>query len=396
MRFRITSLCLKSTEVWRSVPEDYLAKIFAIYRGGPSTRLALVEAGCTAAEGIRASISPLPFHLPFSQFTRNQSWSEEDMTSSWRRAAAYYHDRSIDWNKIGLYSPTTPKSKPKDESRPALELPRLCRCLGKTHTYRRLGFILDLRDTWRNHQNHTLLDAFDALNSASINQEQDLPPLDQSLRDAMQRLRGTNIDEVGILEKHQWMTTRRMQCLKGLDRESESKAQILELKNIASRREDLWTSQDRQKEKYQNLTAMMERRMGGLSSSTRVKVGDYVFRPRTFHRVELETNLQAEQSGGVAQQVGDIDTRLTSTTMVGASTGSPSRHRAEEEDLENLYLINKPWMRKVDELLNALGGIRVEEYYDFEIPPSRIGGLFLYRSRVFMANGFLEMLGVAK
>ncbi|QGI84795.1 hypothetical protein CEK25_011524 [Fusarium fujikuroi] len=242
----------------------------------------------------------------------------------------------------------------------------------------------------------TLLDAFDALNSASINQEQDLPPLDQSLRDAMQRLRGTNIDEVGILEKHQWMTTRRMQCLKGLDRESESKAQILELKNIASRREDLWTSQDRQKEKYQNLTAMMERRMGGLSSSTRVKVGDYVFRPRTFHRVELETNLQAEQSGGVAQQVGDIDTRLTSTTMVGASTGSPSRHRAEEEDLENLYLINKPWMRKVDELLNALGGIRVEEYYDFEIPPSRIGGLFLYRSRVFMANGFLEMLGVAK
>ncbi|SCV57393.1 uncharacterized protein FFB14_15127 [Fusarium fujikuroi] len=213
-----------------------------------------------------------------------------------------------------------------------------------------------------------------------------LNKIDQCSNDIC-RLRGTNIDEVGILEKHQWMTTRRMQCLKGLDRESESKAQILELKNIASRREDLWTSQDRQKEKYQNLTAMMERRMGGLSSSTRVKVGDYVFRPRTFHRVE---------SGGVAQQVGDIDTRLTSTTMVGASTGSPSRHRAEEEDLENLYLINKPWMRKVDELLNALGGIRVEEYYDFEIPPSRIGGLFLYRSRVFMANGFLEMLGVAK
>lgn len=33
----------------------------------------------------------------------------------------------------------------------------------------------------------TLLGAFDALNSASINQEQDLPPLDQSLRDAIQR-----------------------------------------------------------------------------------------------------------------------------------------------------------------------------------------------------------------
>ncbi|VTT78030.1 unnamed protein product, partial [Fusarium fujikuroi] len=375
-----------------SVPEDYLAKIFAIYRGGPSTRLALVEAGCTAAEGIRASISPLPFHLPFSQFTRNQSWSEEDMTSSWRRAAAYYHDRSIDWNKIGLYSPTTPKSKPKDESRPALELPRLCRCLGKTHTYRRLGFILDLRDTWRNHQNRARLYFNSGDWEATLFV---LNKIDQCSNDIC-RLRGTNIDEVGILEKHQWMTTRRMQCLKGLDRESESKAQILELKNIASRREDLWTSQDRQKEKYQNLTAMMERRMGGLSSSTRVKVGDYVFRPRTFHRVELETNLQAEQSGGVAQQVGDIDTRLTSTTMVGASTGSPSRHRAEEEDLENLYLINKPWMRKVDELLNALGGIRVEEYYDFEIPPSRIGGLFLYRSRVFMANGFLEMLGVAK
>ncbi|QGI84794.1 hypothetical protein CEK25_011523 [Fusarium fujikuroi] len=106
---------ISSTEVWRSVPEDYLAKIFAIYRGGPSTRLALVEAGCTAAEGIRASISPLRFHLPFSQFTRNQPWSEEDMTSSWHRAAAYYHDRSIDWIKIGLNSPTTPKSKPKDE-----------------------------------------------------------------------------------------------------------------------------------------------------------------------------------------------------------------------------------------------------------------------------------------
>ncbi|CCT71816.1 uncharacterized protein FFUJ_08075 [Fusarium fujikuroi IMI 58289] len=386
MRFRITSLCLKSTEVWRSVPEDYLAKIFAIYRGGPSTRLALVEAGCTAAEGIRASISPLRFHLPFSQFTRNQPWSEEDMTSSWHRAAAYYHDRSIDWIKIGLNSPTTPKSKPKDEWEnltavlshriPELDndtevstCPRTSAPLpisGENAHLKKAGFYFGPERHVAEPPKpceDTLLDAFDALNSASINQEQDLPPLDQSLRDAMQRLRGTNIDEVGILEKHQWMTTRRMQCLKGLDRESESKAQILELKNIASRREDLWTSQDRQKEKYQNLTAMMERRMGGLSSSTRV---------------------------------GDIDTRLTSTTMVGASTGSPSRHRAEEEDLENLYLINKPWMRKVDELLNALGGIRVEEYYDFEIPPSRIGGLFLYRSRVFMANGFLEMLGVAK
>lgn len=202
------------------------------------------------------------------------------------------------------------------------------------------------------------------------------------------------------------MTTRRVQCLKSLGRKSESRAQILELKNIVSRREDLWTSQDRQNEQYQNLTAMMERRMGGLSSSTRVKVGDYVFRPRTFHQVEvpqtqyskvsseLETNLQAEQSGGIAQQTGDVDTRFTSTTTVGASNGSPSRHHAQEEDSENLYLINKPWMKNVNELLNSLGGTRVEEYYDFEIPPGRIGGLFLYQSRVFMANAFLKMLGV--
>lgn len=98
-----------------SVPEDYLAKIFAVYRAGPSTRQALVEAGCTSVEGIRASIGPLRLHPLFSQFTRNQPWSEEDITSSWRRAAAYYHDRSIDWIKTGLYSPTTPKSKPKDE-----------------------------------------------------------------------------------------------------------------------------------------------------------------------------------------------------------------------------------------------------------------------------------------
>lgn len=91
------------------------------------------------------------------------------------------------------------------------------------------------------------------------------------------------------------MTNRRVQCLKSLGQKSEYKAQILELKNIVSRREDLWTSQDRQNEHYQNL-----------------------------------------------------------------------------------YLINKPWMKKVDELLNSFGGTRVEEYYDFEIPPGRIGGLFLY------------------
>lgn len=98
-----------------SVPEDYLANIFAIYRAGPSTRQALVEAGCTSVEGLRASIGRLRLHPLFSQFTRNQPWSEEDITSSWRRAAAHYHDRSIDWIKTGLYSPTTPKSKPKDE-----------------------------------------------------------------------------------------------------------------------------------------------------------------------------------------------------------------------------------------------------------------------------------------
>ncbi|RBA13289.1 hypothetical protein FPRO05_13716 [Fusarium proliferatum] len=471
-----------------SVPEDYLANIFAIYRAGPSTRQALVEAGCTSVEGLRASIGRLRLHPLFSQFTRNQPWSEEDITSSWRRAAAHYHDRSIDWIKTGLYSPTTPKSKPKDEWEnltavlsyviPELDkdtevsalfdlswivcsfhvfhkdIPKhaadmfadltlkalnamapefvptsneglrfvvdqglyararklsdfqilritllmqflvhyyydispktasiyqdalmilqdalptslddqeFCRLFsmststsfltdcelsceegrmpktmdlwdnvssgldrpsdfrtfadvwGETHAYRRLGFVLDLSETWRNHQNSarysvdssddlsplhlldTLLDAFDALNSAFINQEQDLPPLDQSLRDAIQRDWETALFVLDKIDQCSNDICRRVQCLKSLGRKSEYKAQILELKNIVSRREDLWTSQDRQNEHYQNL-----------------------------------------------------------------------------------YLINKPWMKKVDELLNSFGGTRVEEYYDFEIPPGRIGGLFLY------------------
>ncbi|KAF5636534.1 hypothetical protein F25303_8225 [Fusarium sp. NRRL 25303] len=604
------------------VPEDYLSKIFAIYRLGPSARQALVQAGCTSTEGVRASTGPLQLHPLFSQFTRNQPWPKEDVTSSWRRAAAYYHDRSIDWIKTGLYSPTTPKSKPKDEWEnltavlshmiPELEndsdasglfdlswvvgsfhvfhkhIPKhavdmfadltlkalnamapefvptsneglrfivdqgLCarakklsdfqilritllvqflvnyyydisprtasiyqdalmilqnalptslddqeyrRLLsmatsisfltecelsceegrmpktmdlwdevssdfdlpsnfrtfadvwGKTHAYRRLGFVLDLTQTWRNHQNRarysvdssegfsplkpldTLVDAFEALNSASINQEQDLPPLDHSLRDAIQRYdTRSQLDiydklaevyfNAGDWETALFVLDKIDQCsndicrFRGanideyLGRIPESKMQVQELKDIVSRREDLWSSQDRQNEQYQNLTAMMERRMGDMSPSTRVNVGDYVFRPRTCHRVEvpqtqhsevsskLGSNLQTERSGDAAQQAGEVDARSANKTTVEASDRIPSRQDIEEEASDNLYLINKPWMKKVNELLDSLGGTRVKEYYDFEIPLGRIGGLFLYQSRVFMANAFLKMLGV--
>ncbi|KAF5988074.1 hypothetical protein FBULB1_1631 [Fusarium bulbicola] len=623
-----------------SVPEDYLAKVFAIYQVDPSARKALVEAGCTNTQGVIASIGPLRLHPLFSQFTRSQPSSEEDITSSWRRAAAYYHDRSIDWIKTGLYSPTTQKSKPKDEWEnltavlshiiPELEkdteesalfdlswvvgsfhvfhkdipkhaidifadltlealramvpefvptsneglrfvvnqglyararklsdfqilritllvqflvhyyydislktasiyqdalmilqdavptslddqefqilfsmatsisfltdcelsceegrvpktmdlwaevssdlrLPSTFRTFadvwGKTHAYRRMGFVLDLTETWRNHQNRarysvdpsedfsplksldTLVDAFDALNTASSNQEQDPPPLDQSLRDAIQRydtrsqldiydklvevyfnsgdwetvlfvldkidqcsddicrFRGTNIDDVSTLEQKRWMNTRRVQCLRHLGRISESKERIEELKNIVSRREDLWTSQDRRNEQYQNLTAVVERHMGRLSPSTRVNAGDYVFRPRTFHQAEvpqmqdskvsseLGTNLKAEQAEGFAQETGDVDARFANTTTVGASNRHPSCHEVEEEDSDNLYLINKPWMKDVIGLLNSFG-TPVEEQYDFQTPPGRIGGLFLYQSRALMVDAFLKALGV--
>ncbi|PNP73884.1 hypothetical protein FNYG_12843 [Fusarium nygamai] len=336
---------------------------------------------------------------------------------------------------------------------------------GTTHPYRRLGFVLGLTETWRKHQNRArysvdssedfsplksldnLVDAFDALNSASVTNNQDPPPLDQSLRDAIQgydtrsqldiydklaevyfnsgdwetvlfvldkidqcsndirRFRGTNIDEVSTLEQEKWMTTTRVQCLKYLGRISESKAKIEELKNIVSRREDLRTSQDRQNEQYRNIMSVMERRMGELSSSTRYSVGDYVFRPRTFHQAdappmqhpkvssELGVNLEAEQSGSDAQEGGDVDARLASTMTVGASNRNPSRHDVEEDESDNLYFINKPWMKEIDELLGSLG-TRVEEYYDFQIPPGRIGGLFLYQSRLLMADAFLKALGV--
>ncbi|KAF5686189.1 CHAT domain-containing protein [Fusarium denticulatum] len=571
-----------------SVPEDYLAKVSVIYRVDPSARQALVEAGCTNTEGLRASIGPLRLHPLFAQFTRYQPWSEEDITSSWRRASAYYHDRSIDWITTGLYNPTTQRSKPKDEwenltavlshliselqkdtetsalfdlscvvcsfhvfhkdipkhaidmfadltlkalnamvpelvptsneglrfivdqglnSRARklsnfqiLRITLLAQFLvhyyydislktaiwadvssdldlsstfrtfadvwGTTHGYRRLGFVLDLTETWRNHQNRarysinssevfsplksldTLVDAFDALNSVSTNNDQDFPPLDQSLREAIQRydtrsqldiydklaevyfnsgdwetvlfildkidqcshdicrFRGTNIDEVSTLEQKRWMTTMRVQCLKYLGRISESKARIEELKKIVSRREDLWTAQDRQNEQYQNLTALVERRMGRLSSSTRYNVGDYVFRPRTFHEAEvprmqypkgssdLGTDLQAKQPGIVVQEAGDADSRLANATTVGDSGETSSRRDVEEDDSDNLYFINKPWMKKVDKFLDVLGGTRVEEHYDFQIPPGRIGGLFLYQSRVLMADAFLKALGV--
>ncbi|KAF5240323.1 hypothetical protein FANTH_9583 [Fusarium anthophilum] len=623
-----------------SVPEDYLAKVFAIYRVDPSARKALVEAGCTNTQGVIASIGPLRLHPLFSQFTRSQPSSEEDITSSWRRAAAYYHDRSIDWIKTGLYSPTTQKSKPKDEWEnltavlshiiPELEndteesalfdlswvvgsfhvfhkdipkhavdmfadltlkalnamvpefvptsneglrfvvnqglyararklsdfqilritllvqflvhyyydislktasiyqdalmilqdavptslddqefqrlfsmatsisfltdcelsceegrmpktmdlwtdvssdlgLPSTFRPFadvwGKTHAYRRMGFVLDLTETWRNHQNRarysvdssedfsllksldTLVDAFDALNTASSNQGQDPPPLDQSLRDAIQRydtrsqldiygklvevyfnsgdwetvlfvldkidqcsddicrFRGTNIDDVSTLEQKRWMTTRRVQCLRHLGRISESKERIEELKNIVSRREDLWTSQDRRNEQYQNLTAVMERQMGRLSPSTRVNAGDYVFRPRTFHEaevsqmqdskvsLELGTNLKAEKAGGVAQETGDVHARFANTTTMGASNRNLSCYEAGEDGSDNLYLINKPWMKEIMGLINSFG-TPVEEHCDFQTPPGRIGGLFLYQSRALMVDAFLKALGV--
>ncbi|KAF5615105.1 hypothetical protein F52700_13565 [Fusarium sp. NRRL 52700] len=622
------------------VPEDYLAKVLAIYRIDPSARQALVEAGCTSTEGVMASMGPLRLHPLFFQFTRTQPWSEEDITSSWRRAAAYYHDRSIDWIKTGLYSPTTDKTKPKDEWENLtavlshiipelkndtetsalfdlswvvgsfhvfhedipkhavdmfadltlkalnvmvpefvptsneglrlivdqglhararklsdfqilritllvqflihyyydislkttsiyqdalmilqdavpnslddqefqrlfsmatsisfltdcelsceegrmpkamdlwdnissdLDLPSTFRTFadvwGKTHAYRRLGFVVDLTETWRNHQDRarysvgssedfsplksldTLVDTFHALNTASSNKEQDPPPLDQTLRDAIQRydtrsqldiydklaevyfnsedwetvlfvldkidqcyddicrFRGTNIDDVSTLEQKRWMTTRRVQCLKYLGRTSESKAQIEELKKIVSRREDLWSIQDRRNEEYRNLTAVMERQMGRLSPSTRVNAGDYVFRPRTFHQAEvpqmedskesseLETNVETEQAGGVAQEAGDVDATFANTTTVGASNRSPSCHDVEEEDSDNLYLINKPWMKEFVELFSSFG-TPVEEYYDFQTPPGRIGGLFLYQSRVLMVDEFLKALGV--
>ncbi|KAF5586242.1 hypothetical protein FPCIR_7987 [Fusarium pseudocircinatum] len=232
-----------------------------------------------------------------------------------------------------------------------------------------------------------------------------LDKIDQCSHDIC-RFRGTNIDEVSTLEQKRWMTTLRVQCLKYLGRISESKTRIEELKNIVSRREELWTAQDRQNEQYQNLTALVERRMGTLSSSTRYSVGEYVFRPRTFHEAEvpriqypkgssdLGTNLQAEQPRSVAQEAGDADSRLANPTTVGDSEENSSRHGVEEEDSDNLYFINKPWMKKVDELLDGLGGTRVKEYYDFQIPPGRIGGLFLYQSRVLMADAFLKALGV--
>ncbi|KAF5532858.1 hypothetical protein FMEXI_12179 [Fusarium mexicanum] len=594
-----------------SVPEDYLAKVFAVYRVDPSARKALVEAGCTNTQGVIATNGPLRLHPLFSQFTRNQPSSEEDITTSWRRAAAYYHDRSIDWIKTGLYSPTTQKSKPKDEWEnmtavlrhiiPELEkdteesaLFDLSWVVGSFHVFHKdipkhavdmfadltlealkamvpefvptsneglrfvvvqglyararklsdfqilritllvqflvhyyydislktasiyqdalmilqdavptslddqelqrlfdmttsISFLTDcelsceegrmpktmdlwadvssdlgLPSTFRAFADYsvdssedfsplksldTLVDAFDALNTASSNQEQDPPPLDQSLRDAIQRydtrsqldiydklvevyfnsgdwetvlfvldkidqcsndicrFRGTNIDDVSTLEQKRWMTTRRVQCLRHLGRISESKERIEELKNIVSRREDLWTSQDRRNEQYQNLTAVVERHMGKLSPSARVDAGDYVFRPRTFHQAEvpqmqdskvsseLRTNLKAEQIGGVAQETGDVDARLANTMTVGASDRNPGRHEVAEEDSDNFYLINKPWMKEVIGLLSSFG-TPVEEHYDFQTPPGRVGGLFLYHSRALMVDGFLKALGV--
>jgi hypothetical protein len=66
---------------------------------------------------------------------------------------------------------------------------------------------------------------------------------------------------------------------------------------------------------------------------------------------------------------------------VGAPNRSPSCHDVEDEDSDSLSLLNKPWMKKVIGLLSSFE-TPIEEYYDYQTPSSRIGGLFLYQSRV--------------
>jgi hypothetical protein len=220
--------------------------------------------------------------------------------------------------------------------------------------------------------------------------------------------RGVNVDEVSNLKQKLWMTTKRVQCYRSLNRVSDSEKQVEKLKNIVARREELWTGRDRSNELYQNLRSMVEHRLAESTNCERVvSVGNFVFRLQSITKEEVtdgqrsEASVQAENheralgsdnSNSYTGESGPQSTHLM--TGEGNSEWDLNNSTVHDRDPDDLYLITNPWMRPVMDLMDSSGGTPVAMYNQFQIPPGRIGGQFFYQSRTFMIEAFLKTMGV--
>jgi hypothetical protein len=220
--------------------------------------------------------------------------------------------------------------------------------------------------------------------------------------------RGVNLDEVSNLKQKLWMTTKRVQCYRFLNRASDSKKQVEELKNIVDRREELWTGRDRSNELHQNLRSMVEHSLAESADSEKVvRAGNFVFRLQSITEEEAadgrssEASIQAEYHERALESVNStLHTEESGSQSSHLTTGEETSEwdlnnsRAHDRDADDLYLITNPWMRPIMELMDSSGGTPVAMYYEFQIPPGRIGGQFFYQSRAFMIEAFLRTTGV--
>lgn len=216
--------------------------------------------------------------------------------------------------------------------------------------------------------------------------------------------RGIHTDEITTLRQMRWMTLKRAQCFKYLGKYSESKKQVKILKDIVAEREDLWTRRDQSNEQYRNLMSMVEHRMAeGSTAGDETTVGNFVFRLRHIHREEVEevqdsaTSQQVQDYHGPEQTENPASYRaetLLEGTQPLAATRTSSNSSTQSDETDDLYLITNPWMAPILEWMNSLGGVPVREYYDFQVPPGRIGGLFFYQSRNLMVEEFLRTMGI--
>ncbi|KAI6765520.1 hypothetical protein HG530_006590 [Fusarium avenaceum] len=216
--------------------------------------------------------------------------------------------------------------------------------------------------------------------------------------------RGVYTDEITTLQQMRWMTLKRVQCFKYLGKDSEFREHVKRLKDIVAKREELWTRRDRSNEEYRNLMSFIECGISESSTSDdEITVGNFVFRLRRTHKEEVEeaersvTSQQVESHHGPEQIENPTSysaENLSDGTQPLTATRTLSNNSTRSDETDDLYLITNPWMAPILEWMDSLGGVPVTEYYDFQVPPGRIGGLFFYQSRNLMVEEFLRTMGI--
>ncbi|KIL87132.1 hypothetical protein FAVG1_09686 [Fusarium avenaceum] len=216
--------------------------------------------------------------------------------------------------------------------------------------------------------------------------------------------RGIYTDEITTLRQMRWMTIKRAQCFRYLGKSSESRKQVRILRDIVAKIEELWTRRDRSNEEYRNLMSFIECGISESSTSDdEITVGNFVFRLRRTHKEEMEeaelsvTSQQVESHHGPEQIENPTSystENLSDGTQPLTATRTLSNNNTRSDETDDLYLITNPWMAPILEWMDSLGGVPVTEYYDFQVPPGRIGGLFFYQSRNLMVEEFLRTMGI--